>query len=76
MADLQEGRHKGALDKRGQEGDDAHEEEGQRAVSAVGDLLVQQHEEGQRQPDCSSEPRPAQRGSHSNKFMLSALLGS
>lgn len=66
MINLQEGRHEGALNERSQEGDDAHEEEGQRAVSAVGDLLVQQHKQRQRQPDRAPKPRPAQQGLHHN----------
>ncbi|MGL1180930.1 hypothetical protein ACSTLG_00235, partial [Vibrio parahaemolyticus] len=48
------------MDERGQKGYDAHEEKGQRPEARVRNLLVQQHEQRQRQADCSSQASPAE----------------
>ncbi|MCJ1354276.1 MAG: hypothetical protein MMC33_004263 [Icmadophila ericetorum] len=56
------GPHGGALYERGQEGGDAHEEERERPVAAVRNLLVQQHEQRQREADRTPQPGPTYAG--------------
>ena len=57
-AHLEHGRHGGALDEGGQEGDDAHEEDAERAEALIRNLLVQQHKQRQRQAHRAAQPRP------------------
>ena len=48
--------HAGALEDQGEEGLGAHVEEGEHSEAPVCNRVVQVHKQGERQPDCPSQP--------------------
>lgn len=55
----QQVRHCGALHHQGQKGLGSHIEESEHAEAAAGYLVIQQHKQGQRQANCTTQTRPA-----------------